>query len=115
MLCLCVAAAHAHPRAAHHRPAIVAGDPRPAAWCGWEMRQVMGVADRAYNRAAQWAQYGHRALFLAPGVIVVWRHHVGRLVGRDAAGRWLVFSGNDGHAVRTRALSLAGAIAFRAP
>jgi hypothetical protein len=28
-------------------------------------------------------------------------------------GHWIVRSGNDGHAVRTRPRSLAGAIAFR--
>jgi hypothetical protein len=43
---------------------------------------------------------------------VVWRHHVGRIVGQEN-GQWIVQSGNDGHAVRTRARSIAGAIAFR--
>src|SRR5215471_16938703 len=27
---------------------------RPHAWCGWYMRGVMGVADAAYNLAANW-------------------------------------------------------------
>lgn len=90
-----------------------ANDPRPAAWCGWYMRQLKGVADRAFNRAAEWARYGQRAAGPAPGVIVVWRHHVGEIVGYAGRGEWLVHSGNDGHAVRTRARSLVGAIAFR--
>jgi hypothetical protein len=42
----------------------------------------------------------------------VWPHHVGKIVGR-AGGQWIVQSGNDGHAVRTRPRSIAGAIAFR--
>jgi hypothetical protein len=37
---------------------------------------------------------------------------VGRIVGREN-GKWIVNSGNDGHAVRTRPRSIAGAIAFR--
>jgi hypothetical protein len=40
------------------------------------------------------------------------RRHVGKIVGHEN-GQWIVQSGNDGHAVRTRPRSLAGAIAFR--
>jgi hypothetical protein len=91
-------------------------DARPAQWCGWFMRQVFGVADRAYNVARNWARWGHRAAGPQIGAVVVWWHHVGLIEGGpDAHGRWLVRSGNDGHAVRTRYLSLAGAIAFRTP
>jgi hypothetical protein len=87
---------------------------RPRAWCGWYMRQVEHVADPAFNRAAEWAHYGHRAAAPAPGVIVVWPHHVGVIRGGpDAAGDWLIESGNDGGTVRTRFRSLAGAIALR--
>jgi len=89
------------------------GDPRPRAWCGWYLRQVFGVADRAFNLAANWVHYGRPAFGPAPGVIVVWRHHVGQIVGYASNGEWLVNSGNDGHAVRTRPRSLAGAIALR--
>ena len=88
-------------------------DARPARWCGWFMRQVMGVSDTAYNLAANWKNYGRPAGGPGIGVIVVWPHHVGRIVGQDSNGQWLVNSGNDGHAVRTRPRSLAGAIAFR--
>jgi hypothetical protein len=88
------------------------GDARPRAWCGWYMRQIMGVADRSYNLARNWAHWGVPS---GPqvGAVVVWPHHVGKIVGRAAAGGWLVLSGNDGHAVRIRTRSLAGAIAFR--
>lgn len=78
------------------------------------MRRLMGVADRSYNLARRWASYGH-ATSPGNGAIVVWPHHVARIVGgSDGHGRWLMISGNDGHAVRTRYRSLAGAIAIRA-
>jgi len=65
-----------------------------------------------YNLARSWAHYGSNAGGPSVGAIVVWRHHVGTIVGREN-GQWIVRSGNDGHAVRTRPRSLAGAIAFR--
>ena len=87
---------------------------RPRAWCGWYMRQIEHVADPAFNRAAQWMHYGRRASGPGPGVIVVWPHHVGVIRGGpDAAGRWLIESGNDGGAVRRRFRSLAGVLALR--
>ena len=95
-------------RQAMERPADCYGIP----WCGCYMRHLMGVADRAYNLAANWAHYGTAASGPCVGCIVVWPHHVGILVGQSE-GRWVVRSGNDGHAVRTRARSIAGAIAFR--
>lgn len=85
---------------------------RPAAWCGWEMRQLVGSdPGPAYNLARNWAHWGHAG---PPGVgaVVVWPHHVGKIVGQQN-GQWVVQSGNDGHAVRTRPLSTAGAIGFR--
>ena len=87
---------------------------KPQAWCGWYMRQVEQVADPSYNRAANWAHYGQPAFGPAPGVIVVWPHHVGVIRGGpDSTGEWLVESGNDGNAVRARFQSLRGAIALR--
>jgi hypothetical protein len=84
---------------------------RPAAWCGWYMRKLLGVADPSYNLARNWAHWGHGG---APGVgaVVVWPHHVGKIVGQEN-GQWVIESGNDGHALRTRARSIAGAIAIR--
>ena|ERR1700761_7708942 len=85
--------------------------PRPAAWCGWYMRQLLGVSNPAFNLARNWAHWGRSG---APGVgaVVVWPHHVGKIVGREG-GQWVIQSGNDGHAVRTRPRSIAGAIAVR--
>jgi len=86
-------------------------DARPHAWCGWWMRQTLGVRDKAFNLASNWAHYGV-ASSPGVGVVVVWRHHVGRIVG-GSSGHWVVESGNDGHAVRRRERSIVGAIAFR--
>jgi len=87
---------------------------KPRAWCGWYMRLVERVADPSYNLAANWAHYGRPAFGPAPGVIVVWPHHVGVIRGGpDSAGAWLVESGNDGGAARMRFRSLRGTIALR--
>jgi len=106
---------------ASHTPGVtverirVAGnDPRPHAWCGWQMRQWLGVADRAYNLARNWAHYGSNAGSPAVGEIVVWPHHVGLITGQTDSG-FVIKSGNDGHQVRERERSLRGAIAFRWP
>jgi hypothetical protein len=74
--------------------------------------QVGSDPGPSYNLARSWASYGSNAGGPQVGAIVVWRHHVGKIVGQEN-GQWIVQSGNDGHAVRTRPRSLAGAIAFR--
>jgi uncharacterized protein (TIGR02594 family) len=93
---------------------------RPRAWCGWWMRKHLGVANPAGNLARWWVGFGRPAYGPHVGAIVVWprghRHgHVGIITGRTADGRWIVKSGNDGHRVRERPRSVAGAIAFRWP
>jgi hypothetical protein len=115
---LCALASSAEARSYHHhhlrhagRHAHYAG--RPAAWCGWYMRSQVGSdPGPSYNLARSWANYGSNAGGPTVGAIVVWRHHVGKIVGEEN-GQWIVQSGNDGHAVRARPRSLAGAIAFR--
>ena len=82
-------------------------------WCGCWLRHALGVKDAAYNLARNWTHYGRDAHGPDVGVVVVWPHHVGRIVGRGTSGGWVVESGNDGHRVRARVRSLAGAIAFR--
>lgn len=81
---------------------------RPSKWCGWWMRTQRGGGAHL-NVAWNWRNYGSPA---SPqvGAVVVWRHHVGQIVGQAANGRWLVQSGNDGNAVRTRARSISGAV-----
>src|SRR6185437_8561818 len=107
---LCVFATTAEART-HHRSYAHSG--RPAAWCGWYMRTQVGAdPGPQYNLARSWARYGSNAGGPSVGAIVVWPHHVGKIVGQEN-GQWIVQSGNDGRGVRTRARSLAGAIAFR--
>ena len=85
---------------------------RPAAWCGWEMRQlVSGDPGPAFNLARNWARWG-QAGPAGVGAVVVWSHHVGKIVGQEG-GEWIIESGNDGNRVRTRPRSIAGAIAIR--
>jgi hypothetical protein len=95
----------------HHYRSHHAG--RPHAWCGWFMHgQVGSDPGPSFNLARSWAHYGSNAGGPLVGVIVVWRHHVGKFVGHET-GQWIIQNGNDGHAVRTRPRSIAGAIAFR--
>lgn len=85
---------------------------RPARWCGWEMRQLVARdPGPSYDLARNWARWGRPG---PPGVgaVIVWSHHVGKIVGQQD-GLWVVQSGNDGHAVRSRPRSIAGAIAIR--
>jgi hypothetical protein len=85
---------------------------RPSAWCGWEMRQlVSGDPGPAFNLARNWAHWG-QAGSAGVGAVVVWSHHVGKIVGEEG-GAWIIESGNDGNRVRTRPRSIAGAIAIR--
>lgn len=81
---------------------------RPGRWCGWYMRTRRGGGPE-FNVAWNWRKYG-RPSGPQIGAVVVWRHHVGEIVGRTANGRWIVHSGNDGGRVRTRARSVKGAV-----
>jgi hypothetical protein len=104
---------HYHHHAGHHHAGHHHYAGRPGAWCGWYMRgQVGSDPGPSYNLARSWARYGSDAGGPSVGAIVVWRHHVGKIVAHEN-GQWIVQSGNDGHAVRARPRSLAGAIAFR--
>ncbi len=117
--------AHRHYRhyARHHRQHndvvsahVASNEGRPAdcygiPWCGCALRHWLGIADTALNLAANWAHWG-RPTEPHVGAVVVWRHHVGKIVG-GSPGHWAVLSGNDGHRVRTRVRSVSGAIAFR--
>lgn len=96
----------------HHYHHYAHGGGRPAAWCGWEMRRLVGHDPGAsYNLARNWAHWGHGGA-AGVGAVVVWPHHVGKIVGRSG-NQWVVLSGNDGHRVRARPRSIGGAIAIR--
>lgn len=95
--------------------------PKPDAWCGWQMRQEVPIdPGKDFNRAQAWKRYGTPVPGPEVGAIVVWsrkggRGHVGKITGYDAmAGEWVVRSGNDGHELRERPRSVAGAV-FRRP
>jgi hypothetical protein len=95
------------------RPHVTVGEGRSSRWCGWYMRQVKGISDASYNLARNWISYGHPSGPVV-GAVVVWPHHVGEIAaGECPAGHIMLHSGNDGHAVRTRCVSLRGVIAFR--
>jgi hypothetical protein len=115
LLCVCVSGAEAGTHHHHYRhySSHASQGGRPSAWCGWFMRSQVGADPGPnFNLARSWAHYGASAGGPSVGAIVVWPHHVGKIVGQKN-GQWIVQSGNDGHAVRTRPRSLAGAIAFR--
>lgn len=82
-------------------------------WCGIYMNQYFGKNDRSLWVARNWAREGSNAGGPSVGAVVVWPHHVGVIVGQTPRGGWIVHSGNDGGAVRTRERSLAGVIAYR--
>jgi hypothetical protein len=85
---------------------------RPAAWCGWEMRHLVSSdPGPAFNLARNWAHWG-RGGPAGVGAVVVWSHHVGKIVGKEGS-TWVIESGNDGHQTRTRPRSIGGAIAIR--
>jgi hypothetical protein len=85
---------------------------RPSAWCGWEMRHLVGRdPGAAFNLARNWAHWGHPGP-AGVGAVVVWSHHVGKIVGQ-AGGMWVIESGNDGHTTRARPRPIGGAIAIR--
>jgi hypothetical protein len=86
---------------------------RAHAWCGTYLSSYLGKPDRRLALARAWAREGYNAAGPGIGVVVVWPHHVGVITGQASNGQWIIHSGNDGGAVRTRPRSIAGAIAFR--
>jgi hypothetical protein len=65
--------------------------------------------------ARSFARYGRAASGPAPGVIAVWPHHVGFVVGAVAPGRIRVISGNHNHRVAESTYSTRSVMAFRYP
>jgi hypothetical protein len=107
-------AGHRHHR--HHHGAVQIGRPAACAgipWCGCWLRLHLGIGDARLNLARAWAEIGSPAPGPAPGVIAVWRHHVGKITATLGNGRIRLLSGNDGHAVRERERSTRGIIAYR--
>jgi hypothetical protein len=86
---------------------------RARAWCGTYLSKYLHQSDRRLARAREWARVGSSAGGPGIGVVVVWPHHVGIITGQASNGEWIVHSGNDGGAIRTRPRSVSRAIAFR--
>lgn len=105
LLCFASGAAEAKKRVLHH-------DGRPSAWCGWFLSGLLGLHERRLWVASNWVTVGRSSGGPQVGAIVVWRHHVGLITGREK-GQWIVKSGNDGGRVRERPRSVSNAIAFR--
>ena len=76
------------------------------------MGKMFGLPRRDLWIARNWARIGSPS-HARPGVVAVWRHHVGKVIEVDGP-RILLTSGNDGNAIRTRWWSIRGIIAFRA-
>jgi hypothetical protein len=76
------------------------------------MRQLVGSdPGPSFNLARNWTRWGHAGP-AGVGAVVVWSHHVGKIVGQEG-GQWIIQSGNDGRMVRTRPRTIVGAIAIR--
>lgn len=105
-----------HKFAARHEHLHHYADGRPSAWCGWFARFNFVSHDPgpAFNLAANWKHIGTPDSAPENGDIVVWdhasHHHVGKIVGACNGYMCPVWSGNDGHAVRTRVRSVADAV-----
>lgn len=81
------------------------------AWCGCFLSKHLSLHRRDLWLARNWARLG-TAASPAPGTIVVWLHHVGRITAVDGH-KIKVLSGNDGRRVRERWRTMAGVIAVR--
>jgi hypothetical protein len=83
-------------------------------WCGSYARTNLVQVDPGtkYNLACNWRGYGSPS-YAHEGAMVVWcsgrHHHVGKITGPCNGNMCMVTSGNDGHAVRSRMRSVAGA------
>jgi hypothetical protein len=86
-------------------------DVRPKAWCGFYARHNLVTHDPgiAYNLASNWRHYGRPSPVPCLNCMVVFNHHVGKIVGPCHGYNCVITSGNDGGAVRTRERSVAGA------
>src|ERR1700730_16728338 len=88
------------------------------AWCALLANMVLartGYGGTASAAARSFARYGRAASGPAPGVIAVWPHHVGFVVGAVAPGRIRVISGNHNHRVAEGTYSTRSVMAFRYP
>jgi len=87
-------------------------------WCAVFANMILrraGFSGTGSAAARSFAQYGRPASGPAPGVIAVWPHHVGFVVGSAGPGRIRVVSGNHNHRVDESVYATRGVMAFRYP
>lgn len=92
-------------------------------WCGTFTAAVMREAGvelpRHWYRARAWLDWGVPLMDPAPGCVVVYERggggHVGLVVGRDPAGRWLTLGGNQGNRVSVAPFDPQRVLGFRWP
>jgi len=104
------------PVAQHYRGTNPTGQRR--AWCAVFANMVLkrtGYHGTGSAAAVSFARYGHPAAGPAPGVIAVWPHHVGFVVGSVGPGRIRVVSGNHNHRVEESTYPTRSVMAFRYP
>jgi uncharacterized protein (TIGR02594 family) len=92
---------------------------------GWASRWCAAFANMILQRAGHsgsgsatarsFARYGRPAPGPAPGVIAVWPHHVGFVIGSAGPGKIRVVSGNHGRRVAEGVYSTRSVIAYRYP
>lgn len=115
--------AEARPHRVHHyrwhgegvRSMTISGKPAgcPSAWCGCWLRHNIGRDPGVqFNLARNWIHWGS-ASSLLPGAVVVYPHHVVKVVNVLTGGRFIGVSGNDSHQVKVRERSLRGSIGVR--
>ena len=109
-------AARVLPVAEHYRGTNPTGQKR--AWCAVFANMVLkrtGYHGTGSAAAVSFARYGRPAAGPAPGVIAVWPHHVGFVVGSNGPGRIRVVSGNHNHRVEESTYATRGVMTFRYP
>jgi uncharacterized protein (TIGR02594 family) len=87
-------------------------------WCAVFANMILaraGFSGTGSAAARSFAQYGRPASGPAPGVIAVWPHHVGFVVGSAGPGRIRVVSGNHNHRVDESVYATRSVMAFRYP
>jgi uncharacterized protein (TIGR02594 family) len=87
-------------------------------WCAVFANMILaraGFSGTGSAAARSFAQYGRPASGPAPGVIAVWPHHVGFVVGTAGPGRIRVVSGNHNHRVDESIYATRSVMAFRYP
>jgi uncharacterized protein (TIGR02594 family) len=88
------------------------------AWCAVFANMVLkrtGYHGTGSAAAVSFARYGRPAAGPAPGVIAVWPHHVGFVVGSSGPGRIRVVSGNHNHRVEESTYATRSVMTFRYP